>query len=82
MRLNVSRLVAVGQGAKPIDDGARREGASGEESTWVPDLDAAYDLLQSQLTPGDVVLLKSSHDAGLRLLGDRLLDNAGSEVLS
>ncbi len=85
VRLNVSRLVAVGQGTQPIDAGARREGASGVESTWVPDLDAAYELLQSQLAPGDVVLLKSSRDAGLRWLGDRLLDDADdpmSEVLS
>ncbi|MEO6143750.1 MAG: UDP-N-acetylmuramoyl-tripeptide--D-alanyl-D-alanine ligase [Dermatophilaceae bacterium] len=85
VRLNVSRLVAVGQGTQPIDAGARRGGASGEESTWVPDIEAAYELLQQQLAPGDVVLLKSSHDAGLRWLGDRLLDDADdslSEVLS
>jgi UDP-N-acetylmuramoyl-tripeptide--D-alanyl-D-alanine ligase len=82
VHLKVSHLVAVGQGTQPIDSGARHEGSSGEESTWVPDTDAAYELLQQQLAPGDVVLLKSSHDAGLRWLGDRLLDNAGSEVLS
>ncbi len=85
VRLNVSRLVAVGQGTQPIDAGARLGGASGEESTWVPDIDAAYELLQSQLAPGDVVLLKSSHDAGLRWLGDRLLedtDDSLSGVLS
>jgi UDP-N-acetylmuramoyl-tripeptide--D-alanyl-D-alanine ligase len=38
----------------------------------VPDVDAAHDLLTGQLQPGDVVLLKSSRDAGLRWLGDRL----------
>ena len=83
--LNVSRLVAVGQGTQPIDTGARHQGAAGGESTWVPDIDAAYELLQQQLAPGDVVLLKSSRDAGLRWLGDRLLDNADDslpEVLS
>jgi UDP-N-acetylmuramoyl-tripeptide--D-alanyl-D-alanine ligase len=38
----------------------------------VPDVDAAYDLLQHRLRRGDVVLLKSSRDSGLRWLGDRL----------
>ena len=80
--LKVSRLVAVGKGTQSIDSGARQEGWGGEESTWVPDIDAAYKLLRRELAPGDVVLLKSSHAAGLRLLGDRLLDDTGSEVLS
>jgi UDP-N-acetylmuramoyl-tripeptide--D-alanyl-D-alanine ligase len=82
VRLNVSRLVAVGQGTEPIESGARRVGSCGEESTWVPDIDAAYELLRQQLAPGDVVLLKSSRDAGLRWLGDRLLDVTGSEIPS
>jgi UDP-N-acetylmuramoyl-tripeptide--D-alanyl-D-alanine ligase len=82
VRLKVTRLVAVGGGTEPIDSGAREAGSSAEASTWVPDTDAAYALLDQQLAPGDVVLLKSSHDAGLRLLGDRLLENTGSEVLS
>jgi UDP-N-acetylmuramoyl-tripeptide--D-alanyl-D-alanine ligase len=40
----------------------------------VPDADAAHELLARELTAGDVVLLKSSRDAGLRFLGDRLVD--------
>ena len=38
----------------------------------VADVDEAERLLRAELRPGDVVLLKSSRDAGLRLLGDRL----------
>jgi UDP-N-acetylmuramoyl-tripeptide--D-alanyl-D-alanine ligase len=38
----------------------------------VPDADRAEALLDAELAPGDVVLFKSSRDAGLRLLGDRL----------
>lgn len=82
VRLKVSRLVAVGEGTQPIDSGARGEGAVGEQSTWVTDLDAAHDLLCRQLEPGDVVLVKSSHDAGLRLLGDRLLEHTRSKAPS
>jgi UDP-N-acetylmuramoyl-tripeptide--D-alanyl-D-alanine ligase len=51
----------------------------------VPDVDSAFELLHSNLAPGDVVLVKSSRDAGLRWLGDRLVedrlpDDTGSEV--
>lgn len=83
--LDVSHLVAVGPGARPISSGALDEAsgsAAGNESTWVPDTDAAYELLRTHLAPGDVVLVKSSRDAGLRWLGDRLLQGAGSEVPS
>jgi UDP-N-acetylmuramoyl-tripeptide--D-alanyl-D-alanine ligase len=38
----------------------------------VPDPDAAHDLLEARLRAGDLVLLKSSRDSGLRWLGDRL----------
>ena len=38
----------------------------------VPDADSAAALLEAELAGGDVVLFKSSRDAGLRLLGDRL----------
>jgi len=74
VRLDIKRLVAVGEGARPIDSGARQEGSWGQESAWVPDADAAHELLARELTAGDVVLLKSSRDAGLRFLGDRLVD--------
>jgi UDP-N-acetylmuramoyl-tripeptide--D-alanyl-D-alanine ligase len=88
VRLGVSRVVAVGPGAQPIHNGARDEGPSGsnsaigEGSTWVPDADAAHELLRQHLAPGDVVLVKSSRDAGLRWLGDRLVQDTGSEVSS
>jgi UDP-N-acetylmuramoyl-tripeptide--D-alanyl-D-alanine ligase len=72
VRLNISRLVVVGETARPMATGAQHEGSWGDEATWVPDADAAYDLLDRELAPGDVVLLKSSRDAGLRWLGDRL----------
>lgn len=76
VRLNISRLVAVGAGARAIHTGAVHEGSWGEESVLVPDADAAFSLLTDQLRPGDVVLLKSSRDAGLRHLGDRLAEQA------
>jgi UDP-N-acetylmuramoyl-tripeptide--D-alanyl-D-alanine ligase len=88
VRMGVSRLVAVGERTQPVDEGARDEAsgaADGDgptESVWVPDTDSAFDLLRLELAPGDVVLVKSSRDAGLRWLGDRLLGDATSEVRS
>lgn len=72
VRLGVSRLVVVGSAAAAMHTAAVMEGSWGEESVLVPDVEAAHDLLAGQLRPGDVVLLKSSRDAGLRVLGDRL----------
>ncbi|NNM45335.1 UDP-N-acetylmuramoyl-tripeptide--D-alanyl-D-alanine ligase [Knoellia koreensis] len=77
VRLNISRLVVVGETARPMATGAQHEGSWGEEVVWVPDADAAHDLLADKLLPGDVVLLKSSRDAGLRWLGDRVAAESG-----
>ncbi len=72
----VDELVVVGAAAAALAAGAREEAtASGAGSTRVrevPDADTAAALLDAELAGGDVVLFKSSRDAGLRLLGDRV----------
>lgn len=81
VRLNIDLLVAVGEGARPIYRAAVLEGSWGEEATWVADADAAEALLSAELRPGDVVLLKSSRDVGLRWLGERLgAETSGAET--
>ncbi len=72
VRLDIRQLVVVGDGARHIHAAAGLEGSWDGESMLVPDQDAAYDVLREQLRPGDIVLVKSSNSAGLRLLGDRL----------
>jgi len=72
VRLNIAKLVVVGERARHIHAAAGLEGSWDGESVFVPDLDAAYDLLREQLRAGDVVLVKSSKSAGLRFLGDKL----------
>nr|WP_187361470.1 UDP-N-acetylmuramoyl-tripeptide--D-alanyl-D-alanine ligase [Phytoactinopolyspora mesophila] len=76
VRLNVDRLVVVGEGARPMHQGATLEGSWAGESVWVPDREAAEELLTKELRAGDVVLVKSSRDAGLRVLGERLAEAA------
>lgn len=66
VRLNVGLLIAVGPGARPIHQGACLEGSFGGESVYVETLPEALAVLETSMGPGDVVLLKSSRDAGLR----------------
>jgi UDP-N-acetylmuramoyl-tripeptide--D-alanyl-D-alanine ligase len=78
VRLNISVLVVVGDGARAIHDGAAHEGSWGEESILVQDVDAAEEFLDRMIAPGDVVLVKSSHGAGLWRLGDYLTATGGT----
>ncbi len=72
----VDELVVVGAAAAALAAGARAaspaSGRTGTRVREVPDADSAAALLGAELAGGDVVLFKSSRDAGLRLLGDRL----------
>jgi UDP-N-acetylmuramoyl-tripeptide--D-alanyl-D-alanine ligase len=72
VRLNIDRLIVVGNGARHIHNAAGLEGSWDGESVLVHSADEAYDLLRKELRSGDVVLVKSSNSAGLRLLGDRI----------
>jgi UDP-N-acetylmuramoyl-tripeptide--D-alanyl-D-alanine ligase len=65
VRLDVNRLVVVGAGARTLHMGAAQEGSWGNESMWVPDIDAALEVLRTELAPGDLVLVKASRAAGL-----------------
>ncbi|MCP2256961.1 UDP-N-acetylmuramoyl-tripeptide--D-alanyl-D-alanine ligase [Streptoalloteichus tenebrarius] len=80
VRFNVSRLVVVGEQARPMHQGACWEGSWGEESVLVPDVEAAVALLRAELRPGDVVLVKASRAAGLeRVARDLLAGTEGAE---
>jgi UDP-N-acetylmuramoyl-tripeptide--D-alanyl-D-alanine ligase len=73
MRLGISRLVVVGEGARPLHLAASIEGR-GDRSVWVPDATAAISQLASVAAPGDVVLVKASRAAGLEEVAEALLD--------
>lgn len=72
VRLNVDLTVVVGVGARPILDAAAHEGSWGDEAVAVDTVEEAEAFLATALRPGDVVLVKSSHGAGLWRLADRL----------
>ena len=74
-RLGIARLIAVGEAARPLADGADLEGSWAGRSGWVPDADAALELIRRELAPGDVVLVKASRSVGLEVLADALTDD-------
>ncbi|MER6568610.1 UDP-N-acetylmuramoyl-tripeptide--D-alanyl-D-alanine ligase [Streptomyces sp. NPDC001093] len=84
VRLNVSKLVAVGGiEASWLQLGAYNEGSWGEESVHVSDAQAAIDLLRSELRPGDVVLVKASRSVGLESVAQALVETgAEGEVVA
>ncbi|MFI9758371.1 UDP-N-acetylmuramoyl-tripeptide--D-alanyl-D-alanine ligase [Streptomyces sp. NPDC051963] len=83
VRLNVSKLVAVGgREASWLQLGAYNEGSWGEESVHVSDAQAAIDLLRSELRPGDVVLVKASRSVGLESVAQALVETGAEGEVS
>jgi UDP-N-acetylmuramoyl-tripeptide--D-alanyl-D-alanine ligase len=74
-RLGVARVVAVGEEARPICAGTALEGSWDGTATWVPDADAALDLLRNELRGGDVVLVKASRAASLERVALAIADD-------
>ncbi len=77
VRLDISRLVCVGDGARAMHLGAAQEGSWGNESMWVPDVDAAIAAVRADVRPGDVVLVKASRAIGLEAVAAALLADSG-----
>jgi UDP-N-acetylmuramoyl-tripeptide--D-alanyl-D-alanine ligase len=65
----VDELLVVGDGARAMVGGAT---GSATVVRWVADAARAGALLEAELRSGDVVLFKSSRDAGLRWLGEEV----------
>jgi UDP-N-acetylmuramoyl-tripeptide--D-alanyl-D-alanine ligase len=72
-RAGVAILVAVGEEARPVLDGARAEAGWTGQAIAVPDSAAAIAELRNSLRPQDVVLVKASKAAGLWEVADGLL---------
>jgi len=70
----VAGLIAVGEQARPVLDGARAQPGWRGEAIAVPDARAAVAALRNLLRPGDVVLVKASRAAGLTEVAAGLLE--------
>lgn len=73
VRLDIHRLLVVGEAARAMHLGAYLEGSWGEESVFVADNDAAVAWLREHVRPGDVVLVKASRGARLDQVAAALL---------
>jgi UDP-N-acetylmuramoyl-tripeptide--D-alanyl-D-alanine ligase len=69
----VAILVAVGDAARPVLDGARAQDGWDGAAIAAPDTATAVEILCNLLRPGDVVLVKASKSAGLWEVADGLL---------
>ena len=74
VRLGIDRTVVVGADARPLYVSAVSQGSWDQEAVFAESADEALELLKRMLEPGDLVVVKSSNSAGLRMLGDRLAD--------
>lgn len=73
VRLRIDHLLVVGEEARAAYTSAVREGSWGDEASFAATIDEAHTELNERLRPGDTVLIKASHGAGLWKLADDLL---------
>lgn len=78
VRLDISRLVCVGEGTRVMYLGAANEGSWSDEAAHVPSIQAAIDLLQAEVRPGDVVLVKASRSVGMEVVAQAILDGGAA----
>ncbi|MDT4958666.1 MAG: UDP-N-acetylmuramoyl-tripeptide--D-alanyl-D-alanine ligase [Pseudonocardiales bacterium] len=78
VRTGLSRVVAVGEQARPIQDGAALEGFGDGSASWVPDAEGAIAVLRNELRPGDVVLVKASRSASLERVALAIADDSSA----
>ncbi|MDQ2791839.1 MAG: UDP-N-acetylmuramoyl-tripeptide--D-alanyl-D-alanine ligase [Actinomycetota bacterium] len=76
--LGVNRLVVVGEQARSLYSSASASPTGRSAPVLVPDAPAALELLQGELAPGDVVLIKASRTVGLERIAEGLLGAEGS----
>jgi UDP-N-acetylmuramoyl-tripeptide--D-alanyl-D-alanine ligase len=75
VRLDISKLVVVGERAWPLYQAAAQEGSWGEEAIQVPDTSAAIDIVRAEIRPGDVVLVKGANVFKLWQISEALLED-------
>jgi UDP-N-acetylmuramoyl-tripeptide--D-alanyl-D-alanine ligase len=72
--MEISRLIVVGEGARPTLTGALRARTWTHEPAFAPDADAALAILRAELVNTDVVLVKASRAVGLERIAAGLLE--------
>jgi len=78
--IGVHQLVVVGTAAQGIADGAIDAGLAPERVTVVDAVADAVSVLEKDLIPGDVVLVKASRSADLQRVAEALLAESGASA--
>jgi UDP-N-acetylmuramoyl-tripeptide--D-alanyl-D-alanine ligase len=78
----ISRVLAVGPGARAIADAATRVPGWAGTARWVADQQEAASVLRAELRSGDVVLFKASHAVGLERLAQVVRDDVDPNVVA
>jgi UDP-N-acetylmuramoyl-tripeptide--D-alanyl-D-alanine ligase len=73
VRLDINRMIGVGEAGKIIQIGAAQEGSWGNEAEWVEDVEAAISKLNGELVSGDIVYIKASRAIGLERVAEALI---------
>ncbi|MEY3407058.1 MAG: hypothetical protein RL038_119 [Actinomycetota bacterium] len=79
VRLDINRLVAVGEAGKILQIGAAQEGSWGNEAQWEPDVPSVIAKLKKELQPGDIVYIKASRAIGLERVAEALISEFSAE---
>jgi UDP-N-acetylmuramoyl-tripeptide--D-alanyl-D-alanine ligase len=79
-QLGITRVIAVGEAARGVQTGVELDGSHGDTASWVPDVDAAIDLLRAELRPADVVLVKASRAASLERVALAIADDSSQDA--
>lgn len=74
VRLDISKLVAIGDMGKLIQMGAAHEGSWGDEAVHVHGIDDAVRYVTERWQSGDIVLIKASRSIGLERVAQALID--------
>jgi len=74
VRLDISQLIVVGEGARHIHNAAGLEGSWDGESILVDTLEQAYDVVRAQVDEGDVVLVSAASRTPLDRMVARLIE--------
>jgi len=77
VRLNIDHVIAVGSGARAIELAASHEGSGNGEAQWAADAEGAVSLLEGNLRPRDLVLVKASRGVVLERVAEALLAGNG-----
>ena len=79
VRLDINRMVGIGDAGKIMQMGAAQEGSYANEAQWVDTPETAVQLLKAEINPGDVIFIKASRGVALERVASALIEHFSRE---